>query len=291
MRLIRFTSKVSFFALAIGVLLGHSGIASAGIIGTFTNAGFSYPNNGPTAWTGPSSVGVTLQLNGQTVSDGTATLNQGGAFLWSGTYTPTGGAGTTVTGLLTYCIEVNQNIYPGYSGQTYYVTTDVGSAPIGTALPAMGSQAAGYLAELWAKHIQDATSSNNGSGAFQLAIWKLEYDVLHASSSPAAPIQIVNGVITDVNWGTGSLQATGNQAELDLAKSYLMNLTSDASAANLRALISGNSNGNYQDQLFAVPGPNSVFAVPEPAGILTWLLIGSVAGCASFVPRRRKTAA
>lgn len=291
MRPVRVRFHLKRLATAAVLSLVFSGVARAGIIGTFTNAGFSYPNNGPTAWTGPSSVGVTLQLNGQTVSDGTATLNQGGAFLWSGTYTPTGGSATTVNGLLTYCIEVNQNIYPGYSGQTYYVTTDVGSAPVGTALPTMGSQAAGYLAELWALHIQDATSSNTGSGAFQLAIWKLEYDVLHASSSSTAPIQIVNGVIKGVNWGAGSLLASGNQAELDLATSYLMNLTSDASAANLRALISGNSNGNYQDQLFAVPGPNSVFAVPEPAGIVTWLLIGSVVGCAGLVPRRRKTTA
>jgi hypothetical protein len=287
------TSTIGRCAIAASFLLGGSGAAHAGIIGEFTNAGFAYPNSH--TYNGPA-VNVTLRQNNVTVSDGTAGLNQGGAFVWNGTYTPgtydqahnvftANGLAYGLTNLVTYCIEINQNIYPGSNQQSYYVSTDITSGPSGTAVPHMTAAAAGYITDLWATHYNAALSSPLNSGAFQLAIWKLEYDLnpTYASADASAAIQVVNGVITNVRWDAGNLLASGDTAELHLAATYLQGLINDPTAARLEALISDGTNGNFQDQLF--------LAAPEPASGLAWLLMSSVVGCVSIARRRRSKAA
>jgi len=303
MRPLQFTPAVRRCALAALMLLGASGGAQAGIVGEFTNASFIWTNK--YTYAGPA-VNVTLQSNGVTVSDGTAGLNQGGAFIWKGTDTP--GSGTynqanqtftfnpsgpafSVSGLITFCVEINQNISPGWS-ETYLISTDLAAAPTGTGIPSqsgMGAAAAGYIADLWNKYYNAATNSPSGqtinahlysqsdlSGAFQLAIWKLEYDTATAGTTGA--LKFSGNEITGVSWTKGNLLVTGNQAELDLAAHFLTDLV-PSSNDGLRVLISGDHNGDFQDQLFAVP---------EPASLAVWLVVGSVGGWAGVFRRRRR---
>jgi hypothetical protein len=176
----------------------------------------------------------------------------------------------------------------------------------------MGNTAALYLSELWHNDSGFALSTSHTStigantytadivnAAFQLAIWKLEYDAgTNAGSAGltnADAFATAGSAIsanTSTTWTTGNLRATGDANIIGLA-TYMLNHLAAVDATNedssLWALVSPAG----QDQLFGneVPTPNvNSNPVPEPASMVTWLLLGSVAGFAGM-RRRRKIAA
>jgi len=342
-----FTSRVSRFALAVAFLMAAQSATQAavipGMVGTITNGIAVSPNHGvaseggQVAWTGANTPNFAAQVQLFNASSGgtateTTTLDNGGAFTWSGIYqntdssgNPTGppiafgppsGVGTLAPPLLAYCLELNQTLNTSPAQNSFQVTTDIAATPVGTGIPSiggvpgMGTVAAGYMSDLWALHFNTlpggAETNARDSGAFQLAIWKLEYDVLGGVAGGTGTkngIQYTAGVITGIDWTTGFVRATneGSQDELGIASAYLIGLISNINADPLlRAMVSSSfdpnlNNGSAQDQLFqTTPGgvghPNTP-PVPEPASMVCWLLMGTVAGGLRFARRRRRAAA
>jgi hypothetical protein len=228
-----------------------------------------------------------------------ADVSQGGAFIWNISSNNSGTTGfvnplanPSPNQLVTFCIEINQNIWFNNNPAFAYSLMSLASAPQGTSelpvISGMGSTAATLIEELWAQHFQevfDTTKHQTGdptnlsvlAGAFQLAIWKLEYD--HTSSqytdstgSPYGPVDFTSGFlrVSDKN----NVMATTAATWINQLASF------NGTAANLKALVSQ----SQQDQLVELPPDTTPHGspVPEPGSGLIWL----VAGCLAVVARR-----
>lgn len=211
-----------------------------------------------------------------------ATLSEGGAIEWSH-LTKTGGPNNlTFTdnpinplpvaegpSLISFCIELTQSIALYHTYTVDAVSLD--SAPIpasGPIGPGMGPAAAGLIQELWAANFNDifhpditlGESQSSNAAAFQLAIWKLEYD----------------GGAT-LSFSQGFLRVAVNDSD-DLSDQSVItagkwlgkiDLSGKGPKANLLALT-GHSGSVFQDQvvetpLFSPPGQNTV---PEPSSLV-----------------------
>jgi len=183
------------------------------------------------------------------------------------------------THFITFCVQVNQDI--ALHNAYEYTIDSLEKAPQGANSPAMGSTAAGAIAELWAQNfgkIAAASPNDQGSVAatFQLAIWKLEYDGQTQGN--------LNSLLTSSSnstnlFGTGNLTATGTSTILDAAAAMIHGALSNPNAvaqADLFALLSGTN----QDQMGEAP-PGGNQTVPEPATAVMCLM-----GCVCLGGRR-----
>jgi len=172
-----------------------------------------------------------------------------------------------------FCIEIPESFTPG-SNLTYGDNTNAGlvnlqNAPKdnGGLLPAvtpMGSLAASLIENLWYQDRSLIVDANSLS-AFQLALWKLEYD------GSAWVSGSTDNSATDFTMGR--LRADTSNPVAQLAATWISNLNPTGPQANLMAL--------------AWPGPQDfVGAVtPEPASLIVWSVLG--AGAVGMALRRR----
>jgi hypothetical protein len=263
--------------------------------------------------------GVTVGLyanTGQGIDIGNP-LVTGGAFTWTGNLSGTGlasaplGVTNALTGgiavnLVTFCLQLNQAV----TSPDDFTITNLTNAPIpvkkglyGGGLdpsPAppvgtnMSDDTAQLLEWLWTDHIVEAFSSADLAAAFQLAVWKLEYDGRNT------------GV---VDWSTGHIRASGTSGILATAAGWINSVsTLHAFDSALNAVLATNDtaliNAAYtqaglvhlaaltsqsgQDQITPYDTGTSPFvSVPEPGSMAVWGLL-AFAGIA--FSRRGKTA-
>jgi hypothetical protein len=164
---------------------------------------------------------------------------------------------------ITFCLELTQDINPG--GQYTYNVTPVASAPTpGSSqtggINGMGATKANEIALLWGAFYGQIGTDGTKAAAFQLAIWKIEYDW---------------GDSNQANFGKGNFQAQNNSSTIGdpvgLATTWLNDLSNPnnhyTAAQNLEALTSTSA----QDQIVqALPVPPSAYL----AGIGTLCLLG-----------------
>jgi hypothetical protein len=151
--------------------------------------------------------------------------------------------GTTLLGdssgnFLTFCVEINQDVY---LGSTYgFYTGTVESAPTpGNPIPGssgMGATKAALIEELWARHYADVIDANSGA-AFQVAVWDIVYDA-------------------DFDLTTGNFIAYGNTSAINLAATWLADVNTNSTLYTDPNLIAIKSD-NYQDQVTFGPPPHS----------------------------------
>lgn len=231
-----------------------------------------------------------------------AYVSQGGAVDWSN-LTYLSGDHYTFAGdplnpasnstFISFCIELTQDIS---LNSTYTVdVVSLASAPkpaSGPLATGMGSTPAMLIAELWAAHFHDIfytgsqqnplePTQEESAAAFQLAVWKLEYDSNNLSNYSGNAL-----------FQHGFLQVTQNigNASVGLAANWIadvVKMNGKGPQANLLA-ISGHptgldANGNpiypdFQDQVVEV--------LPEPSSMVLWAM-GALGMAAIRRGRRR----
>lgn len=226
--------------------------------------------------------GHAISASGATGHVGTTDIStgSGGAFSWdlltntsgvplatyptgANAFQPTGGSSPN---LITYCLEVNSLI--ASNPVTFEAVVDIGTY--------LGSAAAGNAMELlWQSYFSAVLSGGaTEAAAFQLAVWELKYD-------GAADVLLSNTKTDYLTATHGSASAMGNfsatptnSAIVALANSWLHSIfTSGQTATTVLVALVDNSG---QDQL-AVRDPSSipnVGAVPEPASLAVWSVLG-----------------
>ncbi len=293
-------------ALVVAALLASAVNAEAGAI-----ANIELKQWGPHAASGPN---VTLRnFSGAPIA--TDALTYGGAFLWNvlpGSSltpaptiddfvdpTPGNTVAANATDLLTFCLELNRNI--GWGGQyraEILPLADLPSsgAPPGSSPLGMGPVSAELIAKLWYKYYSNAVAGlspqgatiSPAAGAFQLAIWKLEYDPELMTGTSFAASGFGSGFLTvdDLSHSIVSLAASWIDDILKNRNVYEM--------ANLRGLrlTDRNGNGDYQDQVAQLTGGNiQSFPAPEPASLAIWLVVGAAFAVPKLRRRRTESAA
>lgn len=231
-----------------------------------------------------------------------AYVSQGGAVDWSNLTYLSGDNHYTFMGdptsnpspsqFISFCIELTQDIS---LNSTYTVdVVSLASAPkpaSGPLATGMGNTPAMLISELWAAHFNDIfyngsqqnpvePTQEERAAAFQLAIWKLEYDSNNLNYTGNALFQ------------HGFLQVTQNigNASVGLAEQWVADVVAmngNGPQANLLA-ISGHPTGfdskgnpiypDFQDQVVEV--------LPEPATWLLWAM-GALGMAARARGRRR----
>jgi hypothetical protein len=306
----RMTSKYSIaFLLAVfaaGAALGPS--CQAGTINLVLDAQGYHAPSGLTVY-----LHQTLNGTGSTDVADSADVSQGGSFEWKVVpdFTSSGYHQadfvnplpiTSTNQFLTFCIEINQNISFNNNPAYTYTLASLASAPIGTSEqpvkapngnpsgPGMGAVAANLIAELWANHFEevfgnsplqgtDSSNLNILAGAFQLAIWKLEYD--HKSSQYTDNY----GSPGSVDFSKGFLRVSDtNNLIATTAAGWINDLANfKGTAANLVAITSL----TQQDQLVELKStvPFGSPSVPEPASGLIWVVIACLVGIATLTRR------
>jgi hypothetical protein len=223
---------------------------------------------------------VTAELNGnslgQILNPGSdVTINLGDGSAPSIAYHPgmvnwindTTGASSLGNNFTTFCIELTQDISPGnqytYSLVSVQDAPKPGSAKTGGGA-GMGAYKADQIAALWGGYYNSIMTGNAGvnAAAFQLAIWKIEYDWTSSSQN--------------TSFNSGAFQATDAQGAVALATTWLNNLknnnTSFVRAQGLIALDCSTA----QDQITQL--------APAPP---TWLSAGVGALVLAFAAYRR----
>jgi hypothetical protein len=144
----------------------------------------------------------------------------------------------------TFCLELTQDISPGIAYTFALVCLEnaprPGSSQTGNG---MGLTKANEIRTLWTAFHGSLDGDDNKSAAFQLAIWKIEYDWGNGQSA--------------TDFTKGNFRASDNGGATNLASGWLINLTQPNSYIpdqNLMALTSD----KYQDQLVSVPVPPTI---------------------------------
>jgi hypothetical protein len=162
----------------------------------------------------------------------------------------------------TFCIELTQNISPGH--KYTYQLTDLGNAPKpgssqtqtngpGTG---MGTTKADAIENLWAQ-FYSSSFTNDQAAAFQLDIWKIEYDWGDGS-----------------NFSSGYFQATASSDIINQATKWLNQV--DPNSNNLANLIAL-TNPYHQDQVMEGPPVTpSISTTPAPSTLVLTAVGGSV---------------
>jgi hypothetical protein len=186
------------------------------------------------------------------------------------------GYATSQTDMLTFCLQLTESFGFGTPYSPVAVVTDLANSPDGPSGFSLGAVATAMIKWMWALHYDDifaqGTSAlrNLYAGAFQLAIWELEYD------QPTTP--------STTYFTSGDLTATGNQtigsvSLFGLSKDWISeaitkyNTVGDTAPVSLAVL----SKSNFQDQIvqYIPPVIPDVDPVPEPASVAIWLMIGA----------------
>jgi hypothetical protein len=194
----------------------------------------------------------------------------------------------------TFCIEINQDVYIGSSNNVYSLT-NLAAAPIPGPVPnnssgsstGMGAGPADAITRLWHGFYGNSPTAMNGTSAtdlvnaaaFQLALWRLEYDWNSYASGGYA--------LTD--FSHGNFRATNPSAVISLAQTLLSDVLSDT----------GNYGSSGGLQLVALTSPtlqdqvtieNSVGRVPPDAPEPSSLLLAFIGGATVLLCgyRRRK---
>lgn len=298
----RMTCALAAAACAIASMIGIAENAVAGAI-----ANIQLVQWGPHAPSGP--VVNLRNTSGTTIASDA--LTYGGSFLWNGlpgsstTPAPTiddfvdPTASDNSTDLLTFCLELNENIS---WGGTYHAEilplADLPSsgAPPGSNPAGMGSLSAELIARLWAAFYPSKVAANlpgpSGSldaGAFQLAIWKLEYDPELMGSGSFSKSLFESGNLRlshdDIFTNYGNNAGTGL---VDRASDWIDQVLKHPGwdMARLRGLrLVGYNGGAAQDQVVQIEGGNIQRTVtPEPASMAVWVMVGA----ALAFPRLRR---
>lgn len=306
----KFNNRFSLCARAVlGLslaLVALQATSDAAIVpGTYGYASMKLPSSGYHGPSGNSAVTVNLTVN--SVNYGNHNVSSGGSFNWQNfnyvpdnvsTETDEYGAltfvGQNVSGygyrILTFCLELTENISPGvtYGNLSNTSVTDdlkvqslqlapdsTGGLPVGD----LGDVSAHLIEELWKSHFlevmteTDAATQKVLAGAFQLAIWKIEYD---------------GGAVGNRNLSSGNLKVVSGatSSTATTAQAWLNALT--PTGTGLRAKLVGLSKTGFQDQVAEVLAvTNEVVIVPEPASLATW----GVLGLLGLAYRRRRMAA
>ena len=226
--------------------------------------------------------GVAGSTAGSNLAEG-AGLNQGGTFLWgsatAGFNSAGYGANPSTANFTTNCIEINQNI--AFGGTYKYTVTDLTSAPVGTSFPSISGAAANLIEQLFLNNYNSLPAPNvpgasNLAGAFQLALWKLEYD----GPGGLGGLGVTSGTVNQV-FGTGHLIVDGGLG----ATLALSSVTVQDAYAFLHGLVAASShpdvvaltNGTNQDQAvaFIATGQTQPHA-PEPATLVIWGVLAAL---------------
>lgn len=274
-------------AVTVSMLFGASA-TEAGLLGQITGAHLD--SWGAHAPSGPT---VNLYNSAGMVVASNEGVTYGGSFLWSGaTYTPApvplNFSPLDAPNLLTYCLEINQNIW--FGGTFNYDVVSLKDAPTTGAPPAvsgqtptsMGEDSAKWIEQLWTREFGNIANDSVKAGAFQLAIWKLEYDHKQIASLGSFGLSSFNdGFLQVSNAGNGDVFTLASQWINDVIQNP------NTERTGLVALTSA----YYQDQVTAIvppPGPQiQPQAAPEPASVLIWFVAGSFIACSRWRTQRR----
>ncbi|HEY4309135.1 MAG TPA: PEP-CTERM sorting domain-containing protein [Pirellulales bacterium] len=262
---------------------------------------------------GDGSININFNSGQEAVNTG-----QGGQFQWTVDSGPNPGyINYGSTGSFTsFCIEIPQPVSPGSTQYTYtQAFLPNAPSPINNPDTPMGLAAANEIAAMWQVEITGNGGSSSpvftdpiARAAFQLAIWKLEYDKPLSSDVPAGLLTLSTPAANNAFWTTAAsyvrvtntLSAVSNPANniIDLADKYMTSafgqLASAGPVANLFAIVATNgaptydsngliTNSSNQDQVVALPGGNGQLTTPEPGTFLIWSMLGLV----GFGLRRR----
>ncbi len=174
----------------------------------------------------------------------------------------------------TFCIELTQDVSPG---NTYtYKLVQLQDAPNpGTSQngngSGMGIDKADKIRQLWYADYNSIGSDGVKAAAFQLAIWKIEYDWT-SSSIPAS-------LFTSGNFrASESDLSTGHSDAITQATSWLTSIWSDTNAPMQSGLLAM-SNPHAQDQIIQ----DAVLPVPPSLHLAG---IGCILACAYGLRRR-----
>ena len=270
---------------AISGLFWASAAAQAGTVVNVTFQGQD-PNATPT-----SGMGVRLydSLNSSGMPNSSALANvrlyEGGAFDFkvnnpsSTEFLGSGGVASS-TGILSFCIEMTEYIQYGPTNLTMIPLADGPAQVSGPNVNGMGATSAMLIEELWGKYINTVLdppaglTTSQAAGAFQLAVWKLEYDGSDPYATPGS-----------VNFGKGYVEATahnaGDAAILSTASNWINSLSLTPASGDTAQLVAI-SGPNYQDQVCQI-------VTPEPSSNLIWLVVAALG--VYPIMRRRNSAA
>jgi hypothetical protein len=199
---------------------------------------------------------------------------------WS--QTPTNNNTSIANSFSTFCIELTQNVYIG--GTYTYSLNALENAPTPgspqTGQPnGMGSLKANAIRTLWGSAYSSNMSQINAA-AFQLAIWRLEYDWTGSKT-----------ISQMTDFTTGNFRANGANSDgssaVTAAQSLItkvLNGTFTTMETNLIALTSD----QYQDQL-TVQDQVSIASTPEPASLGLGLIGGALMLVGHRFLRRKKS--
>jgi hypothetical protein len=279
--------------LAAGALLFATVRAEAGTVQ------MQLQSWGPHAAYGPT-VSLHNSGNTQTWND---PLTYGGSFLWKGLSTsgsapnlidfvdPIAGNTNGQPDFLTFCLELNENIgWGGVYNATVIPLADAPSsgAPPGSNPSGMGADSAKWIEQLWAEYypiigsqLPNGSAGSIEGGAFQLAIWKLEYD----------PEMMTGGSFSSSGFNSGSLTAIADDSNaaqiIQNASDWIDFILKNPNLprAQLVALT-----GNFQDQVVQLNLPNiQSIPAPEPASLAIWLVVGAAVAFPGLRRRRSGT--
>lgn len=264
--------------LALGCLSASATPAQAGVVyGKMSLKLSSWGPHGPSG--GPN---VRLYKADGSAVTGNVPVYNGGGFLWSNVvYTPITRDFdfydpppiNNATTLLTFCLELTEHI--GFGGKYTVDVVPLSDAPNPGPPAGMGGASAELISTLFYNFFDDVMNETNAAhqaikaGAFQLAIWKLEYD---------------HGMIT--NLSTGFLRVTSglDHDVATLAQTWIGQTIIDKNL-NLghRAELVALSARHFQDQV------TLVLASPEPASIAVWMGVAAFGGAMKLRRRRQES--
>lgn len=260
--------------LALGLFLVVN-ISQAGPIGTSLTATLGEPTNNP----GLGGNNLSININDGTSASSFTTYNYAGFLNWS--QSPAGNNAFVPQNFSTFCIEISQNV--GIGGTYTYLVADLANAPNTNNNPSaqMGAAAAQAIGVLWAQYYPTLDNNNNPqaslvqAAAFQLAIWRIEYDWNDGLSKTD---------FTNLSLSTANFQANGNSSVTTAASSMLGFVYDNDATAPVATGLIALTNASYQDQITLDP---PLAATPEPSSLCLGI-IGSLVLTTFGYGRRRQ---